>query len=254
MLLAKPGLFARRPSRPGGVGLARCLTVLVAFGLLVSGCASHTWAPGPGMSAADFGPAKARCSLMARHGGGDFSAYGTPSFVAGAAVGNAIGESVRAQQDFNDCMEASGWRIADGQTAAAQNVAVGQLIAVRNERIACVEQVRSEPDYTPLLPHFSDLRTGKFTMQQLADERTPTPEEGRLMASFVDAASPCITRAIEAMSQIVPAIGPILIRNRSATEGIMVQLVQRKLTWGEAAQQQTQVQDDANAKMREARL
>jgi hypothetical protein len=60
------------------------------------------------MSAADFEPAKARCSLLARHSGGDFAATGSESYVAGAALGHAIGESVRTQQDFNDCMLASG--------------------------------------------------------------------------------------------------------------------------------------------------
>jgi hypothetical protein len=74
------------------------------------------------MSAADFEVAKAQCSLMARHGGSGFAAYGSANFVAGAALGNAIGESVRTQQDFNDCMLAGGWKLADQPSATAAPV------------------------------------------------------------------------------------------------------------------------------------
>jgi hypothetical protein len=93
-------------------------SALLAIPLALGGCAPpHTWAPGPGTDLADFEPAKARCSIFARHSGSDFFAFGSPSYVAGATLGHATGETVRAQQDFDDCMVASGWRIAaDGDS------------------------------------------------------------------------------------------------------------------------------------------
>jgi hypothetical protein len=100
----------------------RPLALFVSL-LTLAGCAGHKWAPGPGMSAVDFEPAKARCSLLARHGGSDFAAYGSPNYVAGAALGHALEEAARTQQDFNDCMLASGWQIADGQPTPAQTTA-----------------------------------------------------------------------------------------------------------------------------------
>jgi hypothetical protein len=90
----------------------RAMAVMILV-LSLGGCVSHNWAPGPGMSAADFGRAKARCSLLARHSGSGFAASGSSSYVAGAALGHAIGESIRANQDFNDCLEATGWLIDD---------------------------------------------------------------------------------------------------------------------------------------------
>lgn len=101
----------------------------VALLLLLSGCVTHTWAPGPGMSLSDSEPAKARCSLIARHGGSDFVAYGNRSYVAGAALGHAIGESVYLQQDFNDCLQVGSWQIADQspQAVAAQEEALGRF-------------------------------------------------------------------------------------------------------------------------------
>jgi hypothetical protein len=60
----------------------------------------------------------AKVKLMARHGGSGFAVAGDPNFVAGAAVGHAIGEGVRTRQDFNDCMLASGWVIDDRKPTA----------------------------------------------------------------------------------------------------------------------------------------
>ena len=86
---------------------------LLPLACVLGGCVAHSWAPGPGMSAADFPRAKAQCELFARGQGGGFYAQGSPNFVAGAALGAAIGQSIRQQNDFNDCMLANGWRIAD---------------------------------------------------------------------------------------------------------------------------------------------
>ena len=80
---------------------------------LLAACASHTWVPGPQVAISDFDQQKAQCSMMARHGGTGFFAAGNPNFVAGAALGHGIGNAVRGQQDFNDCMLMSGWKIAD---------------------------------------------------------------------------------------------------------------------------------------------
>jgi hypothetical protein len=53
--------------------------------LLLGGCVTHTFAPGPGMAAADFEPDSAGCRLFARgtDPGFTFGASGSPKFVAG---------------------------------------------------------------------------------------------------------------------------------------------------------------------------
>jgi S1-C subfamily serine protease len=90
--------------------------------LVLSGCVHHTFAPGPGMSALDFEPDQAKCRIFARHATSDYevSAYGSPKFVAAytasAALAGAIGSAIEQNQNFNDCMQARGWRIADSQT------------------------------------------------------------------------------------------------------------------------------------------
>ena len=92
---------------------------IVVLPLMLAGCVQHTFAPGPGMSAADFEPESAQCRLFARgaRSGFGFAAAGSPQFVGasmgGAALGYAIGSAVEMNRNFNDCMEARGWRIAD---------------------------------------------------------------------------------------------------------------------------------------------
>jgi len=94
---------------------------LSAWGLILGACVNHTFAPGPGMSADQFEPDSARCRIFAREDAPAFafSAAGSQQFVessmAGAAVGHTIGAAVRENQDYNDCMEALGWRVVDGQ-------------------------------------------------------------------------------------------------------------------------------------------
>lgn len=40
-------------------------------------------------------------------------AVGNANYVAGAMVGHAIGNAIRAQNDYNACMEMTGWEVVD---------------------------------------------------------------------------------------------------------------------------------------------
>jgi hypothetical protein len=123
------------------------LTISVAASLL-GGCVTHTFAPGPGMSALDFEPDSAQCRLFARgsRSGFAFGAAGSPKFVGatmgGAALGYAIGSAVEANQNFNDCMQARGWRIADGQATSDPSMA---------GKLASTEQPPALPTIQPAL-------------------------------------------------------------------------------------------------------
>jgi hypothetical protein len=115
-LRARTGLKQMRMRR-------HSITLPLGFGLmLLGGCAYHTYAPGPGMSALDLGPAKANCRLFAQGSPPDtsFQASGSPRFVAVAsAVALAVGvlsTAVHENETFNNCMLSNGWQIADGAT------------------------------------------------------------------------------------------------------------------------------------------
>jgi S1-C subfamily serine protease len=123
--------------------------LLISALLLLGGCVTHTFAPGPGMSVAQFEPDRARCRLFARGAdpGTSFGASGSPRFVAGAMVAGAVGSgivsAVRQNADFNDCMVAGGWLVAD-----AASTTLGRL----STPLASVNHAANQPPTTPPMP------------------------------------------------------------------------------------------------------
>lgn len=108
--------------------------VFASLGLtLLSGCVTHTFAPGPGLSANDFEPDSANCRLFARgaQSGFAFGAAGSPKFVGaamgGAAIGYAIGSAIERNRNYNDCMIGHGWQVADGTDASSDVAMSGKL-------------------------------------------------------------------------------------------------------------------------------
>ena len=96
-------------------------TAVTSLALLMTGCADHSWAPPPGVDVSAFEQQAATCRLYARNGTpqppGGIVAYGNPRFVGttvGAyALGSGIGTAIRTNENFNDCMAASGWHATD---------------------------------------------------------------------------------------------------------------------------------------------
>jgi hypothetical protein len=88
--------------------------------ILLSACVTHTWAPPPGGSSISYDQQAAQCRMFARGNapsGGFVAASGRPAFV-GATVGgyllaSAIAGAVAVNQNFNDCMFASGWQAVE---------------------------------------------------------------------------------------------------------------------------------------------
>jgi hypothetical protein len=114
--------------------MRRTLFASTVIAVALSGCvASHTWAPGPHQSAANFTEVKGRCELLAAgadNGGGFAYAQGSPQFVGSylgaAAVASAIDSHNRQQSVMNACMEANGFVIADNGTTGTPNSGIGQ--------------------------------------------------------------------------------------------------------------------------------
>jgi hypothetical protein len=127
--------------------------------LPITACAHYDYAPGPGMSAMNLGPDMARCRIFARGAepGFGFGVSGPPRFVAaaaaGAVVGHAIGSAIRQNENYNDCMQARGWRVVQPRVAAAQPLvapAPGQAlltpVAMRTPKLT------AEPPPVALVP------------------------------------------------------------------------------------------------------
>jgi len=80
--------------------------VLLAAGLMLTGCAAKTWAPKYGTSAQDFDGANYRCTQESRTG---FAAGGSGYIGAALIIGSAIGAKVQAAKLYTLCMRAQGF-------------------------------------------------------------------------------------------------------------------------------------------------
>lgn len=95
---------------------------------------------------------------MARHGATGIAAYGSVKFVAAAAIGNAIGNAFRETADFNDCMQASGFLIADGQPvqpvayAPPTQAPTGQPATAQQHMLVPQNASSVTPVYAPAAP------------------------------------------------------------------------------------------------------
>jgi hypothetical protein len=217
----------------------RCMSLMVLMMIGLVGCAPGQWAPGPSGTSGAFEPTKAQCSLAARHGGSGFAAAGSQNFVAGAALGYAVGEVIRTQADFSDCMKANGWVPETTETAAARNVHDAEIKGLSEQRLACTMQVRSNPRYAILLSHLSDARTGAFTIAQLTDEHLPTAAEATALGAYWDEnKTTCTAPLLAALAPLAPKIVAFQHQLSEANEANLILLVERQISWGEASQRQ----------------
>jgi hypothetical protein len=216
----------------------RCLSLMVMMMIGLVGCAPSQWAPGQNGTSGAFEQTKAQCSLAARHGGGGFAAAGSRNFVIGAAAGYGIGEAIRTQADFSDCMKANGWVPETSETVTARNVHMEQVKGLAEQQVNCTMQVRSNPHYAALVGHFSDARSGEFTMAQLTDEHLPTATEATELAAYWDEEKACSAAMTAALAPLEPRLAVLRRELSDANEANVILLVKRQILWGEASQRQ----------------
>jgi hypothetical protein len=193
---------------------------------------------------------------MARNSGGSFAASGNAKFVAGAALGNAIGESIRANQNFNDCMLASGWLIADPTPETANRVQSfnSQFSVVAAELKECISTIRGEPRLSVLLPHMPELGTGKYSITQLANDQIPSRTESDLMAAYLDEVEPCRATFVNGISKFQPTVAAVFKQSFDSVVSPELMLVKRQLTWGEYAARQKAISEQTTARLTHIQL
>ncbi|RWF03015.1 hypothetical protein [Mesorhizobium sp.] len=68
--------------------------------------------------------ANAQCSIMSASTQQGLVALGSPSYVAGAQLGNALGNAIRQAQFMKDCMVLQGWKqVPNAKPAVAKTAA-----------------------------------------------------------------------------------------------------------------------------------
>lgn len=88
--------------------IAGAIACLVVAGCQTAGNGEKQWVqfqPGDVFAVAD-----AKCRMWAQQFQQGVYAQGSPGFVLGAQLGNAIGNAIRVQEAYNNCMTISGWK------------------------------------------------------------------------------------------------------------------------------------------------
>ncbi len=133
-----------------------CIRLLAALAgvLMLAGCESTAnthWEKigyGPTLDYAD-----AQCRIMATGTQQGMIAWGSPGYVAGAQLGNAIGNAVREAEFMKNCMTMQGWKRfpnapkttpASGSQSTAARKEVVAALALSNIADSCSFKLKSE--------------------------------------------------------------------------------------------------------------
>lgn len=82
----------------------------MATAIILGGCQSNYAYQQFLPNAENFDVAKAKCEMMSSSTQQGMVAWGSPSYVAGAQLGNSLGNAVRADQFVQQCMTIQGWK------------------------------------------------------------------------------------------------------------------------------------------------
>lgn len=182
----------------------------------------------PGATHAEFSQDSAKCRLVARGlTPGSFYAQGSESFVAGAAVGNAIGTAVNRRETYKDCMMATGYTLEAPQTTAL----VLRVKPITARLTACVRTAYDAPQ-VDLIRAKLPFNTATATQEQLSDPSYATGPEIAAITALYPQVKACQRDALAALSPVVPAIVPVLSESYKAGDDHVAALERDQISWG----------------------
>lgn len=139
--------------------------------------------------------------------------------------------------------------------AGCQTVAQRQATSIRENiqavnqtLLACLQKIETNPAYQSITSH-RPLGRLNPTLPQLADNGVPSDEDVKVVIAIHNEGALCRERAIEDLIKIVPNVIPALVQSYHDGDLIMVDLIQRKITWGEANKRRLALKDQLIAKL-----
>ena len=97
---------------------------------------------------------------------------------------------------------------------------------------ACIEAIYNSPDYDPLRPRLP-IKAEQATLQQLTDASKATDAEISAIFAEHPRAQECRQSFLQGLSTTTPTFVPILASGYNRTEEFLIDLIQRKISWGE---------------------
>lgn len=111
---------------------------------------------------------------------------------------------------------------------------------------ACINDVQSNPKYSSLSKYMPP-QNDDFTMEQLSNQSIPTIAEAKLYTQFSNDMKSCKKTFLEASNKTSPLLGSVVLNTNTRTDNVSVEIIQRKITWGEAARRFKEISAAANA-------
>jgi hypothetical protein len=119
---------------------------------------------------------------------------------------------------------------------------------------ACVKSVMDQSEYAALLVHTLDLDTMQPTTTQLTDETIPSEQDARVFAARFDETNRCREELLTDIAIPRPDLTPILADEFTQAGAIAVLVVERRVTWAEAARRSQMLSGDLRQRITAADL
>jgi len=123
----------------------------------------------------------------------------------------------------------------------------GASMAANQAAFECMGRIATNPAYRSVAAH-QPLDGSDPTAAQLADPAVPTPEEARTLAAVHEDIVACRGPTLKNFSQIAPAVIPAALEAYRDSDRVTDELVNRKITWGEANKRKRAIRADLTAK------
>lgn len=146
--------------------------------------------------------------------------------------------------------------VAGCQTTAQRQYDLSQTnIQEGNQKLfTCYQKIATNSAYQGIAQHIALLRNGKLepTIAQQSDNGVPSDEDVQTIIALHNENAICREQAIENFMKVIPWFIPTLVQSYHAGDLITVDLIQRKITWGDANKRRVAVRDDLMVKKQAA--
>ncbi len=136
------------------------------------------------------------------------------------------------------------------ETATQKHISTltADIQASEQRAYACLQKIETNPAFLGISKHTP--LSGRMTpnIQQLADDTIPTEEESKVIVALHNELSQCRARGIEDFMKTVPSLVSIFVPAYLEGDLITVELIKRKITWGEANKRKAAIKNETMTK------
>lgn len=206
---------------------------LLALCLSVGACTHATWVR-KGATDADLQRDQYACEKDARQ-----SSY----------FGGRYYFDINFQAFQNRCMRSKGWSQEDErEVEVASDQAHTVQAQATFQRQACVERIRSEPEYVTIRTHLSDPQTGRYSLMQMASRDVPTQADAQVLMRYFNEAQECLRDFDQQMIPLMSIAQRRVFEQRYAdSEMNAAELLRRQISYGEWAAKENKASDQTKA-------